>query len=108
MTTYDNEVTLISIGIGSDVLGNQIPIEEVSVILCSKKSVSRSEFYAASANGLKPKLLLTIHTYEYSGQTALIFEGTRYEVIKTYEPSFEEIELTCEPKIGKGVDADGD
>lgn len=94
--TYDNEVILISQTYIQDEIGNQIPAENQTTILCGEKSVTRSEFYNAAANGLKPEVILVVHRYEYSGEKKVIFEGVRYRVIRTYSDNPEEIELTCE------------
>lgn len=100
--TFDHEVTLISQTIIEDDIGNQIPVEEETTILCGKKSVSRSEFYNAAVNGLKPVIILVVHPYEYEGQARIKFDGVYYKVIRAYEVSMEELELTCERVIGNG------
>ncbi|HHV63828.1 MAG TPA: phage head closure protein [Peptococcaceae bacterium] len=101
--TFDHEVTLISRTLTKDEIGNQIPGKKEEItILCGKKSVSRSEFYNAATRGLKPVIVLVVHPYEYGGQTKLKFEGVLYKVIRTYEVSMEELELTCEKAIGNG------
>lgn len=100
--TYDHEVTLIAQTMGEDDIGNQIPVETETTILCSKQSVGRSEYYNAAAAGLRPELVLIVHGYEYNGERIVRFEGSRYNVIRTYETDFEEIELTCERVIGSG------
>lgn len=100
--TYDHELTLISQTITEDEIGNQIPIETRTTILCSLKSVGRSEFYNAAATGLRPELVFVIHGYEYNGEKAVEFEGSRYSVIRTYQMGFEEIELTVERVSGGG------
>ena len=94
--TYDHELTLISQTITEDEIGNQIPVETETVVLCGLKSVGRNEFYSAAVTGLKPELVFVIHGYEYNGEQVVKFEGNRYRVIRTYLTDFEEVELTCE------------
>lgn len=94
--TYDHELILIQQTYTEDEIGNQIPVEVETSILCGKKSVTRSEFYSAAVNGLKPVIVLVVHPYEYSGETKVKFEGTTYNVIRTYGKNLEELELTCE------------
>ncbi|HWQ31101.1 MAG TPA: phage head closure protein [Negativicutes bacterium] len=94
--TYDYEVTLIKQIYTKDSNGNQIPAVTEDKFLCGKKSTSRSEFYNAAAAGLRPELILVVHAYEYAGQKAIIFEGIRYKVVRTYATGIEEVELTCE------------
>jgi len=101
--TYDHELTLITQIMTEDEIGNQIPVETKKDILCGLKSIGRNEFYSAAATGLKPEITFIVHAYEYSGQRKVEFEGVPYNVIRTYEPSFEELELTCERIIGDGT-----
>ena len=100
--TYDHELKLFSIGYVQDEWGNWVPGEVERKILCSFKSVTRSEFYSAPLAGFKPELVFTVHKYEYEGEQKVEFEGARYKVIRTYSTGFEEIELTCERVAGDG------
>lgn len=100
--TYDHELTLIGQTYTEDEIGNQIPVETETVVLCGLKSVGRTEFYNAAATGLKPELIFVIHGYEYKGEQIVKFEGTRYRVIRTYATDFEEVELTCEKVAADG------
>ena len=100
--TYDHELTLISQTITEDEIGNQIPVETETVVLCGLKSVGRNEFYSAAVTGLKPELVFVIHGYEYNGEQEVKFEGNRYRVIRTYLTDFEEVELTCERVTADG------
>jgi len=105
--TYDNELTLIAQTIEDDGIGNQIPVEAETNILCGLKSIGRTEFYNAAANDLKPEMILVVHPYEYSGERYIKFSENespkqRYSVIKTYKANMEDLELTCEKVIGNG------
>jgi SPP1 family predicted phage head-tail adaptor len=97
--TYDNELFLISNTYAKDNIGNQIPSEVKTPVLCSVKSVSRNEFYNAATIGLNPSVVFVIHGYEYDGQTNIEYEGERYKVLRTYSVNFEELELTAEKVI---------
>lgn len=101
--TYDHELILISQNLAAeDELGNQIPAETETVVLCGLKSVGRNEFYSAAVTGLKPELIFVLHGYEYNGERIVKFEGNRYRVIRTFANSFEEVELTCERVAADG------
>jgi len=102
VATYDHELTLIGQTIQEDEIGNQKPVETETTILCRLKSVSRAEFYDAAASGLRPELVFVIHAYEYGGERVVEFEGVRYNVIRTYQVDFEEMELVCERVVGSG------
>lgn len=105
--TFDNELTLISSTITYDDIGNPIETPIEVNILCGVKSIGRTEFYNAAANGLKPEYILVIHPYEYNGETYIKFSENespkqKYKVIKTYKANMEELELTCEKVMGSG------
>lgn len=105
--TFDNELTLISETFESDDIGNQIAVPVEINILCGIKSIGRTEFYNAAANGLKPEYIFVVHPYEYNDETYVEYSKDntpkqRYKVIKTYEKDMEELELTCEKVVGNG------
>jgi SPP1 family predicted phage head-tail adaptor len=100
--TYDHELILITETITEDSVGNQIATESETVILCGRKSVTRSEFYNAAVSGLKPQEVFVIHGYEYTGQAKVKFAGAKYNVIRSYAVDFEETELVCEQVIANG------
>lgn len=100
--TYDNELTLINKTYVKDEIGQQIPSESKASILCGVKSIGRNEFYNAAVANFKPTLTFIIHAYEYNKQETVEFEGQRYNVIRTYSTSFEELELICEKVIANG------
>ena len=100
--TYDSELTLIGQTYIKDEIGQQIPNETKVNILCGVKSIGRNEFYNAAVANFKPTLTFVIHAYEYNREGIVEFEGQRYNVIRTYSTSFEELELTCERVIANG------
>jgi SPP1 family predicted phage head-tail adaptor len=94
--TYDNELVLIDHTYAENEIGNSIPSETRTTILCGEKSVSRREFYSAAASNLRPEVVLVVHSFEYNGQTDVEYKGIRYKVIRTFSPNAEETELTVE------------
>lgn len=97
---YDHELVLINQTITQDAIGNEIPTETRTTILCKLESVGRNEFYNAAQNNMKPEIVFTIHAYEYNNEQVVEFDSVKYKVIRTYKVSFEEIELTCEKVTG--------
>lgn len=81
---------------GEDELLQPIFEEVRTKIACRKRTTTRSEFYQAAQADLKPSLVLEVHSFEYSQQTHLEFEGQRYQIIRTYEKGLDLLELTCE------------
>ena len=101
----DYGLTLISTDIIYDDVGNAIETPVEIDILCDMKSIRRTEFYNAAANGLKPEYILVVHPYEYNNETYIKFSEDanpkkKYRIMKTYKKNFEELELTCEKVIG--------
>lgn len=112
---YNHELTLIGYEISTDEIGNEVRVPIKRHILCKIKDVGSSEFYDAQVTGLKPDMKFVIHNFEYEGEKEVIFEGLKYQVIRTYQNhqsrrtygdeinlAGEEIELTCEKVVGDG------
>ncbi len=99
--TWDEEVTLLGAGrFQEDELGQQMPVQTETVVCCIRCPVSRQEFYLAGQNDIRVSEILIIHPYEYSGENEVVFQGKRLRVVKTYEVSMEELELTCSELLG--------
>ncbi|MGU8065545.1 phage head closure protein [Streptococcus suis] len=97
---WNHEITLISKRIiGTDKLKQNITEEVKSVLLCRKKSITRSEFYQANQAGIRPSLVVDIHSFEYDNQELAEFEGERYRILKTYPVDLETLELTLTEKL---------
>ena len=97
---WNNEITLTSRkNKGKDKLKQPIYEEAEATILCSKKKVTRSEFYQANQAGLRPSLVVEVHNFEYDNQEHAIFEGKKYRVLKTYPIDSEILELTLSEKL---------
>lgn len=99
--TWDDEATLIGYAeYTEDELGQQIPIEKETTVFCCRDPVARQEFYLAGQNDIKVSEILIVHPYEYNGENVVVFNDQRLYVLKTYQISMEELELTCTEKIG--------
>ena len=71
-------------------------------VYAEKKSIRQTEFYQAAATGLRPELTFVIWTREYGGEKKLKYNGKTYEIIRTFEPDDENIELVCSGIVNKG------
>ncbi|HFI0500810.1 TPA: phage head closure protein [Streptococcus suis] len=97
---WNHEITLIEQKItGKDKLKQNITEEVKTVLLCRKKSITRSEFYQANQAGIRPSLVVDIHSFEYDNQELAEFEGERYRILKTYPVDLETLELTMTEKL---------
>lgn len=64
-------------------------------VFCQVYSVNRTEFYAALNIGVRPELIFKLSVREeYQGERLASFEGTRYEIIRSYETNDGGVELT--------------
>lgn len=69
-------------------------------VFCKVTSVTQSEWADAGRRGLKAEYRVTVWLDEYSGATAAIVDGVRYEIYRTYQSSADEIELYLGRKAG--------
>jgi hypothetical protein len=63
-------------------------------IFANKKSAGSGEFYRAAQAGFTVDKVFEIRLADYEQEKVLVFEGERYEVLRTYEKG-ENIELVC-------------
>ena len=74
---------------------HEAPTETTREVFCQVYSVSRSEFYYALNIGVRPELIFKLSVSdEYQGERLASYEGTRYEIIRTYETNDGGLELT--------------
>lgn len=97
----DGSVVLISKTFEKDSIGQQIPTETRTEILCYEKSVTRAEFDSAGQHGLSADLVLVTQAVNYEGQSVAEYNSKRYGIYRTYRnPDSDEIELYMERKAG--------
>ena len=102
--TWDLDIVLLeNDGFTSDDIGNQIPKYKRTPVMACKENVSRGEFYQAGQNGIENIHLFIIHPYEYSGENYLEFEEKKYKIIRTYQKSYEELEVVCRLSLGEAI-----
>jgi len=101
MNDWTDELTLLAPnGHTRDGSGNQVVSYESSTISATKKPIAMSEFYAAAQSGIRPELKLIVHPFEFDGQELVEYDGTRYSLIRTYQTSYDEMEIYLERKVG--------
>lgn len=74
-------------------------------VLAASVPVSRSEFYNAGQNGIRPDYEFIISPAEYHGETEVEITDERGETVhlhvyRTYERSADELEIYCEQSAG--------
>lgn len=93
----DQVIYLIPTNLEKNTLGDVVPIPgEPRRLLAEKKSIRQSEFYQAAATDYKPELTFVIWPHEYKGESILEYKGKEYNIFRTFEKNFKELELVCE------------
>lgn len=96
----DVACTLLSTGTKQDEIGNEKETVKKRVIPIIKlEDVYANEYYQANQRGFKLSLRLRISALNYKGEEELIYMKKVYSVIRTQEPTADEIVLICERKI---------
>lgn len=73
------------------------PTETQRMVYCTIKSVGYQEYYRAMENALRPSLVFVLADYaEYQDEKTCVYEGKRYQIIRTYITAQQTIELTVE------------
>lgn len=100
--TWDYEVTLIKKKFKSGTASVRTSDgDDKDTVMAKQTPVHSAEFYRAGQNGIEISKAFVIHAFEYGGQVELEFEGIRYRIVKTYPIAFNELELSCEKKVGR-------
>lgn len=78
--------------------------ETARKVYCTVKSVGQTETYQARATGLMPELKIILqHDFEYHGEDLLEYQGTRYNILRTYVTETDGIELTVQRVRGNAA-----
>lgn len=80
--------------------GVDITTETARKVFCSLKSVSRSDFYAAEQTGLALDHVFITNPVNYHGERIVEYQGNRYEITRTYQPSSDSLEIYAGHKVG--------
>lgn len=97
----DGVAKLIKENYVQDEIGQMVPSETETEIYVEILSVTRSEWAAASRDGLNPAIMLRTQRLNYLGERIAELEGVRYGVYRTYTPPDSDlIEIYLEEKAG--------
>lgn len=83
----DGVITLIAKTRQKDTYGRTEAAETTRDVFAQIDSVSRAEFFAAGQNGLNPEYRFTVFSGEYNGEREADYNGVRYSIYRTYQPS---------------------
>lgn len=80
---------------GQNINGYPVRKETHREVWAEKKGLTRSEFYAAQAAGVKVSGVFSVFRGVYWGEELLEHQGERFRVVRAYPKSLTEMELTC-------------
>lgn len=96
----DELITLISESFTTDAIGQRIPVETMREVWAHISSVSRSEWFQAGQNGMRPALVAVTPKANYADEKTVGIRGKRYSVYRTYFTyDSDTIELYLEEKV---------
>lgn len=65
-------------------------------VFCEVSSITQTEWFEGSRNGLNPSLRFRMFSPDYEGEKLLQYQDTFYSIYRTYRDRNEIIELYCE------------
>lgn len=74
-------------------------LKERLIPIIKVEDVYSKEYYEANQQGYKPSLRLRISALNYKDEEELIYMDKTYSIIRTQEPTADEVVLICERKI---------
>lgn len=65
-------------------------------VWADKQSATRQEYYAAAAVNRRIDVIFVVNTIDFADEEELEYNGDIYDIVRTYQPSLDRVELTCE------------
>jgi SPP1 family predicted phage head-tail adaptor len=92
---FSDRITLRAVSAAaSDGIGDAVKTNTDTIVWANKKSVTRSEFYAASASNIKVTNVFEINSEDWGNQTQVV-DGVVYDIVRSYQKGLGTIELMC-------------
>lgn len=76
------------------------PVERM--VFADEKGIRQSEFYQASAQGLKPEIMFEMRLADYQQEQKLKFNDAIYDIFRTFKKNKDYIELVCKGVVNRG------
>lgn len=97
----DDVILLIQEHWSQDAIGQQISTETCREIFATVETLSRSEWFRASVDGLQRDYKLRTAAINYQGERLAQLHGQRYGIYRVYYPAdSDDVELYLESKAG--------
>ena len=95
------KLKLISETTSTDTIGQPVVSESSKEIIAMEvRSVTRAEFSAGKQNGLSPEIFFVVSAFAYNGEEICEYNGTRYQIYRTYESDDNTVELYAQREVG--------
>ncbi|QCV56263.1 phage head-tail adapter protein [Thermoactinomyces vulgaris] len=98
---HNDVIHLIYVDTTYDEIGNPVEVKTERMVYANQFEVSSTEFYEASAQGLKPEKQFEIYSFEYQGEEQLKHDGQVFRVVRAATRG-EKTRITCQKVTGDG------
>lgn len=88
-------ITLRSTTTAPDANGVATATNVDTSVYADKKSVKRTEFYAAQSAGVRADVVFIVNADDYTDQMIVVDGSTTYKVSRAYQIGQGRVELTC-------------
>ena len=95
---FSDKIILRKTATTSDAEGYPLEIYTDNIVWANFKSVARTEFYSANANGINASIMFVVHVEDWGNQTVIIHNNKQYNVIRSYQKGAGTVEITCSDK----------
>ena len=95
---FSDSISLRAIVSTTNVNGFSVKTPTDTAVFANEKSATRSEFYAANANGINIVKVYEIHVEDWGEQTEVVVETKVYHIERAYQKGLGLIELNCSDK----------
>jgi head-tail adaptor len=92
---FSDIITLRAVTYGTDDYGGEKKTYTDTTVYADKKSITRSEFYASTANNIKVSIAFTVRAEDYAGQEIILSAAKTYKVLRSYQKDLSTVELVC-------------
>lgn len=91
----DEQLVLVDTVTSVNDVGIPVLTETKTTVWADKLSAKRAEYYAANAAGIRVDIVFSVNADDYTGQTEVEWNSTKYNVVRSYAVGRGRVELTC-------------
>lgn len=92
---FSDRIKLRAVTTTRNTYGEPIASYTDTEVWANKGSATRSEFYAANANGITIAIVFEVHAEDYSDQSIILFGSTQYDVARAFQKGEGIVQLNC-------------